>query len=287
MTTQHYKKKRFGFWGYFFIVMGVLAVLSFLLTRCDIREMKWKKDNRNNPIVSPVPPHAGFTPGPTSPIANPIAPILSPTPSATPTQTPNNGLGSADDGIIKPDGDLLDPDGNNVNDMAQGDLGIITPRATLTKVYPQNTDVDAMIEYAKKYLGTPYEFGSNRRTDTTFDCSDATQWFYKKLGMQLPLDSRAQQSYIAQFGTHRWTDWRRATPGDLFFFSSYRGTQKENYADVQRGVSTVTHVGLYIGQDENGKHLMLHSPSAPKGVRIDAIDGRHWEWRLIYNGRPF
>ena len=49
---------------------------------------------------------------------------------------------------------LTDEDGNNVADMSLGDQGIFSTKATLTKVYPKNTNVTAMIAYAKKYLGT-------------------------------------------------------------------------------------------------------------------------------------
>ncbi|MNH42737.1 hypothetical protein D3C79_1044980 [compost metagenome] len=34
--------------------------------------------------------------------------------------------------------------------------------------------IEKSISIGKKYMGTPYEFGSNRSTTRTFDCSDFT-----------------------------------------------------------------------------------------------------------------
>jgi cell wall-associated NlpC family hydrolase len=180
-------------------------------------------------------------------------------------------------------------DGHSIEDMKKGDSGLqmLAPFST-GKVYPQNTNITAMIDYGKKYLGTPYEYGSDRKTDTTFDCSDFVQWVFKRtLGMQLPMSSQKQKDYVKQYGSHRYADWRRATPGDLFFFSSYRGSKKENYADVQRDVTPVTHCGIYIGKTPEGKHLLLHTASNPTGVRIQTIDGTHLEYRIVYTGRAY
>ena len=279
MTNHKERKNGRGFWWYVGAALAALMLITFLLARCDIRHLKWKESVRQHPIVSPLPSAAA-----------PVVPIPSHLPHPEDIK-PNHDLPNAgttptepkDEQAEIPNGELLDPDGNDVHDMAQGDLGIFSAKAALTKVYPKNTNVAAMIDYAKKYMARPYEYGSNRKTDPTFDCSDFTQWIYKNtLGMQLPLDSRSQKEYVKQFGSHRFTDWRRLSVGDLIFFSNYRGTKKENYADVVRDQTTVTHVGVYLG-DGN----IIHTASRPTGVRIQNIEGNHLEWRIVYAGRPY
>jgi cell wall-associated NlpC family hydrolase len=48
-----------------------------------------------------------------------------------------------------------------------------------------------IIKDGMKYLGTPYQFGSNRSNTKTFDCSDfVRQAFMEGTGIRLPLNSR-------------------------------------------------------------------------------------------------
>jgi cell wall-associated NlpC family hydrolase len=217
------------------------------------------------------------------------------------TETPpTNDSGASDDGvqsekvpkgmILLDDVSPISEDGHRIDDMQIGDEGLpseMTAQA-LQKVYPKNTNVTAMLDFAKSLLGTPYEYGSSRSDPSTFDCSDFVQYVFKQsFGMQLPRDSRGQKEYVKQFGSHRYADWRRLSPGDLIFFSAYRGSAKANYADVQRDVTRVTHVGIYMGKTPEGKHLMINTASRPHGVKIDVINGRHWEYRVVYGGRAY
>jgi cell wall-associated NlpC family hydrolase len=131
-----------------------------------------------------------------------------------------------------------------------------------------------------KYLGVPYEYGSNRHTTTTFDCSDfVRQAFYDGLKLKLPYDSRKQADYVRSMGTTT-TTWRKLKPGDLLFFMSYRGTRAANYQGINKAAQRITHVGIYLG---GGK--MLHTYSKQSGgVRVDNIVANHWEYRFIFGG---
>ena len=62
---------------------------------------------------------------------------------------------------------------------------------------PLADDIEAVIAAGKVYLGTPYEFGSERNDTTTFDCSDFVQtMFWDALHFSLPSDSAAQGTML-------------------------------------------------------------------------------------------
>lgn len=131
-----------------------------------------------------------------------------------------------------------------------------------------------------KYLGTPYEFGSSRNDTSTFDCSDfVRQAYLDSIGLRLPGDSRSQGAYVKEIGKTA-DNWRNLKRGDLMFFMSYQGSRASDYANVDKVSARITHVGIYLG---DGK--ILHTYSAKSGgVRIDSIEGTHWEYRFLFGG---
>lgn len=132
-----------------------------------------------------------------------------------------------------------------------------------------------------KYLGTPYEFGSNRYNTNTFDCSDfVRQAYLDGIGLKLPMDSRKQGRYVQDVGDTS-TNWRNLKPGDIIFFMSYKGSQKSDYNGINKSNQRITHNGIYLG---NGKVLHTYSKKSG-GVRIDSIEG-HWEYRFLFGGNP-
>ena len=134
-----------------------------------------------------------------------------------------------------------------------------------------------------KYLGTPYEFGSSRSDTSTFDCSDfVRQAYLDGIGLRLPGDSRSQGAYVKQIGKTS-DDWRSLKRGDLMFFMSYQGSKPSDYANVDKAAARITHVGIYLG---DGKILHTYSEKSG-GVRIDQIDGTHWEYRFLFGGFVF
>jgi len=100
---------------------------------------------------------------------------------------------------------------------------------------------DAIIEEAKKYLGTPYVWGGT--SPKGFDCSGLTQYVLRKFGINIPRVSQ-QQAGIGE---------RRAVAdldvGDLVLFNE--------------GASGVGHVAFYLG---NGQ--ILEAPRTGLNVRI-------------------
>lgn len=139
---------------------------------------------------------------------------------------------------------------------------------------------EAVIEAGLKYLGTPYEYGSDRNTTATFDCSDfVRQAFKDALGVTLPADSASQGAYVRERSSVA-TDWRQLKRGDLMFFMDYKGTSASLYASKQPFSTKISHVGIYLG---DGKILQTYSKTSG-GVRIDSIAGKHWEYRFLFGG---
>lgn len=140
-----------------------------------------------------------------------------------------------------------------------------------------------VIDAGKKYLGVPYEFGSNRYDTSTFDCSDfVRQSYIDGIGQTLPGDSRSQSSYVKSIGKTS-SDWRNLKPGDLMFFMSYKGSNASSYTDIDKSTEKITHVGIYLG-DGN----ILHTYSVDSGgVRIDHLAGTPWEYRFLFGGSTY
>lgn len=156
---------------------------------------------------------------------------------------------------------------------------ISAPAPTPAPEPSANAKMELVIQTGKKYLGTPYEYGSDRNTTSTFDCSDFVRQAYREaLGIVLPPDSRKQGTWIQENGTavYSISSLKR---GDLVFFMSYKGSSASNYVGKDPNKEKITHVGIYLGNGE-----MLHTYStASGGVKVDKLDGS-WQHRFLYGG---
>lgn len=114
-----------------------------------------------------------------------------------------------------------------------------------------NSDkVDKIINYAKKYLGTPYKYAG--MTPSGFDCSGFINYIMGNFGISL-----ARSSYsMAEYGKSvKLSELRK---GDLMFFkgSSLKSTQ-------------IGHVGMVIEVD-SGIIKFIHSANG--GVQITVFN---------------
>lgn len=137
-----------------------------------------------------------------------------------------------------------------------------------------------VIKAGFKYLGTPYEFGSDRSTTKTFDSSDILRQAYLEgAKVNIGADHRIQADYFKKNGTIT-TSWSNLKPGDKVFLMSYKGSKKSDYNSVDKSSERISHGGIYLGHG-----LLLHSYSKESGgVRIDSIEGTHWEYQLLFGG---
>ena len=113
---------------------------------------------------------------------------------------------------------------------------------------------DSLLDRGKTLLGTPYRYGGSSR-QTGFDCSGFVGYVYKQeLGIQLPRSTGGLLSMDAPLVARA-----DLAPGDLILFN-------------ESGKGPVTHVGIYMGDDE-----FIHSSSKRSGgVRVDSLNSKHW-----------
>ena len=112
-------------------------------------------------------------------------------------------------------------------------------------VYSEVTG-NAVIEYAKRYLGLRYVY-AGRSLATGTDCSGFTSLIYKEFGVSLP------KTVSGQVGKGTYVKKADLQKGDLVFYSG--------------GGRSATHVALYMG---NG--LVIHESNPRDGVKISSVN---------------
>ncbi|OIV43787.1 C40 family peptidase [Flavobacterium johnsoniae] len=120
---------------------------------------------------------------------------------------------------------------------------------------------DSIIEYAKKYLDTPYKYaGSDPKKG--FDCSGFVSYVFKNFGMTLP---RSSGSYKNLGKALKPEDFK---VGDILVFYGYKDR------------TVVGHLGIIC--EANGMHSKFIHASSGKAqkVTITALDTEHYTKRF-------
>lgn len=108
---------------------------------------------------------------------------------------------------------------------------------------------NAVVEYAKKYLGYKYVSGGSSPSKG-FDCSGFTTYVYKHFGISLSRTSRGQAS------NGKKVSKENLQIGDIICFSNSRSSK------------SIGHVGIYIG---GGR--FIHAANSRKGVITSNVSG--------------
>ena len=103
----------------------------------------------------------------------------------------------------------------------------------------RNNIVDQVINYAYRFRGTPYRYGS--MSPSGFDCSGFTSYVFKRFGIELDRSSRGQISDGVRVKKNE------LQPGDLVFFQGRSG----------RG--GVGHVGIVTRVNDDNTFHFIHS----------------------------
>jgi len=109
-----------------------------------------------------------------------------------------------------------------------------------------------MVDFALGYIGYKYVYGG-ASPETGFDCSGFVTYVYKSFGISVTRNASGQ---FRDNGV--LINKSDLTAGDLVFFSS-------------NGGSSVTHVGIYIGEDE-----FVHASRNGIGVIISRLDSTYY-----------
>lgn len=122
---------------------------------------------------------------------------------------------------------------------------------------PGNATTDAIVAYAKQFLGVPYVYGANG--PDSFDCSGFTKYVYAHFGYDL------NRSASGQLDNGREVELSEIRPGDLVFF-------------IYDGATTrASHVGIYIGDDQ-----FIHaSTGSSQAVVISQLLGGSYKRTIV------
>lgn len=118
-----------------------------------------------------------------------------------------------------------------------------------------NQQVSALIDIAKKQIGTPYSWAGS--SPSGFDCSGFIYYVFKKAGYQI---SRVSSSTYFDMGNSVKTP----QPGDLIFFDTTTNSK-----------AVISHMGIYIGNNE-----FIHASSS-QGVTITSINNSYFKNRIM------
>ena len=117
------------------------------------------------------------------------------------------------------------------------------PQAPAVEV--SNATRDAVVAYAKQFVGCPYVYGGNSLSGGT-DCSGFTRGVYAQFGISLPRTSRAQA------GAGRTISVGELQPGDLIFYANG---------------GSIYHVAIYIGGGQ-----IIHAIDESQGIGISGLN---------------
>jgi hypothetical protein len=126
---------------------------------------------------------------------------------------------------------------------------------------PKPLDIPAMLELARKFLGTPYTWGGT--SSFGYDCSGFTQMLERRRGALMPRDAQPQAEWSGVEPVAR-QDLR---PGDLLYFGS---SEKH-----------ITHTGVYLG----GNRFISATAHETPMVRIDDLTDPDWARLLVAQRR--
>lgn len=165
---------------------------------------------------------------------------------------PLTPVGPSEKDEIKATKVTIEIDGDEEPDADRPELVAKLAPAPKTVAKPETTSVEAsdLISTAKSKLGSPYVWGATGSRGS-FDCSGFVGWVYAQHGVSLPRTS------IEQSGVGQAVSKSDLEAGDLVFFHT-------------RGGSRVSHVGIYIGNNN-----FIHASSSGS-VKISSLEEAYY-----------
>ena len=131
-----------------------------------------------------------------------------------------------------------------------------TTESTDTTPVAPSGNGEAVVEYAKQYLGYRYVSGGSSPS-TGFDCAGFTSYVYKNFGVTLSRTSRGQINNGVAVAK---SDLQ---PGDIVVFNNEANT-------------AIGHVGIYVGGGN-----FIHAANAREGVKITSLSSSYYVTRYV------
>ena len=127
----------------------------------------------------------------------------------------------------------------------------------------------AIVDFAKQYLGTPYVTGQigEGGPDAGWDCSGYVWWVAQQKGYtDVPHGSHFQYQWAQQNGTLQTQG--PIGIGDMVFFATLPQGSDCSDAAGSNGcnLNAATHVGIYAGKDANGNDIFLNALNPSVGT---------------------
>ena len=117
--------------------------------------------------------------------------------------------------------------------------------------YEAVTDGQAVADYAKRFVGTPYVYGGC--SERGFDCSGFTKYVYSHFGYTLNRTASGQLEHGVSVAKSE------LKPGDLVMFKT------------ERSSNAATHVGIYLGDNK-----FVHASTPSTGVIISSLSKAYY-----------
>ncbi|MCD0467476.1 C40 family peptidase [Flavobacterium sp. ENC] len=125
----------------------------------------------------------------------------------------------------------------------------------------QIADRDSIIDYAKKYLGTPYLYAGND-PQKGFDCSGFVSYVFKNFDVSLPRSSNSYKNLGVALAPE---DFK---VGDILVFYGYKDR------------TVVGHLGIICEADGMHSKFIHASSGKVNSVTITALDTEHYTKRF-------
>jgi LysM repeat protein len=136
--------------------------------------------------------------------------------------------------------------------------------SSINELQQHHTIIDSILGYGRRYLGTPYKYGSPGVS--RFDCSGFTSHVFRNFGIQLNRSSAGQAIQVPRVTKNEMQ------PGDLVFFQGRRVNGR------------VGHVGIVTEALDNGQFRFIHA-SVQQGVTISHSSEPYYSRRFVSAGR--
>lgn len=150
---------------------------------------------------------------------------------------------------------------NNIEEVVIPVVPVITTNPTTSVGNSSTPTGQAVVEYAKQFLGCRYSYGG--AGPTSFDCSGFTQYVYKKFGIYL------SHSAVTQANNGVYIEKTNLQLGDLIIFRDWDN-------------SSIGHCGIYVGNSK-----FIHAANPSRGVVTDTFASGYYYERYVSARRLF